>query len=86
MAGAVKQVAELAHSTGYREGLEAGRAEAATSDEDSDLAAAEGEILGLREALAASRDRQKQLERALAAAQAVIDLAAAEIEAAIGPL
>jgi flagellar biosynthesis/type III secretory pathway protein FliH len=91
---AVHQVAELArrtgwedgHSEGRREGYAEGFAEGAASvaPVTVDDGASRDEVLALREALAASRQRERDLAEALAEAQSAIHAAVAEIRAYVG--
>lgn len=96
LSGAVHQVAELARRTGWEDGHAEGRREGHAEGYQEGLAAARtaapaadishDETLRLREALAASREREKVLAAALAEAQAAIDSAIDDIKAVVGPL
>jgi flagellar biosynthesis/type III secretory pathway protein FliH len=90
---AVHQVAELARRTGWEDGHAEGRREGHSEGyAEGRAAAAEASVSGhddslvLREALAASRARERDLAAALEEAQAAIDAAVAEIKAFVGPV
>lgn len=91
---AVHQVAELARRTGWEDGHVEGRREghaegyaeglAAAKARKSDDPAAHDEVLALREALSASRSRERDLAAALEEAQAAIHAAVDEIRTYVG--